>query len=135
MNSIVIGSGFGGIAAALRLKAKGHKVKLIEQQPDVLFSINYWKTISKEHIDLVKGGIINIHHSYLLKYRGRYSTSWAIINSDKNNKTHGTTLHYITSKLDEGPIIDSRKCTIDDLDTAESLFINVIRLTMILNTN
>jgi len=24
MNSIVIGSGFGGIAAALRLKAKGH---------------------------------------------------------------------------------------------------------------
>ena len=26
MNSIVIGSGFGGIAAALRLKAKGHKV-------------------------------------------------------------------------------------------------------------
>ena len=25
MNSIVIGSGFGGIAAALRLKAKGHE--------------------------------------------------------------------------------------------------------------
>ena len=29
MNSIVIVSGFGVIAAALRLKAKGHKVKLI----------------------------------------------------------------------------------------------------------
>ncbi len=29
MNSIVIGSGFGGIAAALRLKAKGHKVTLM----------------------------------------------------------------------------------------------------------
>ena len=26
MNSVVIGSGFGGIAAALRLKAKGHNV-------------------------------------------------------------------------------------------------------------
>ena len=35
MNSIVIGSGFGGIAAALRLKAKGHQVKLIEKQPDL----------------------------------------------------------------------------------------------------
>ena len=35
MNSIVIGSGFGGIAAALRLKAKGHKVKLIEKHPDL----------------------------------------------------------------------------------------------------
>ena len=35
MNSIVIGSGFGGIAAALRLKAKGHKVVLIEKHPDL----------------------------------------------------------------------------------------------------
>ena len=35
MNSIVIGSGFGGIAAALRLKAKNHKVTLIEKHPDL----------------------------------------------------------------------------------------------------
>ena len=35
MNSVVIGSGFGGIAAALRLKAKGHKVTLIEKHPDL----------------------------------------------------------------------------------------------------
>ena len=35
MNSVVIGSGFGGIAAALRLKAKGHKVTLIEKHTDL----------------------------------------------------------------------------------------------------
>ena len=35
MNSVVIGSGFGGIAAALRLKAKGHKVTLVEKHPDL----------------------------------------------------------------------------------------------------
>ena len=35
MNSIVIGSGFGGIAAALRLRAKGHEVTIIEKQPDL----------------------------------------------------------------------------------------------------
>jgi len=35
MNSVVIGSGFGGIAAALRLKAKGHKVTLIEKHSDL----------------------------------------------------------------------------------------------------
>ena len=35
MNSIVIGSGFGGIAAALRLKAKGHKVTLVEKHNDL----------------------------------------------------------------------------------------------------
>ena len=35
MNSVVIGSGFGGIAAALRLKAKGHEVTLIEKHKDL----------------------------------------------------------------------------------------------------
>ncbi len=35
MISIVIGSGFGGIAAALRLKAKGHNVTLIEKHEDL----------------------------------------------------------------------------------------------------
>jgi len=35
MKSIVIGSGFGGIAAALRLKAKKHEVILIEKHPDL----------------------------------------------------------------------------------------------------
>ena len=35
MNSIIIGSGFGGIAAALRLKAKGHKVTLVEKHKDL----------------------------------------------------------------------------------------------------
>ena len=35
MNSIVIGSGFGGIAAALRIRAKDHQVTIIEKQPDL----------------------------------------------------------------------------------------------------
>jgi phytoene desaturase len=34
MKSIIIGSGFGGIAAALRLKSKGHSVTLIEKHKD-----------------------------------------------------------------------------------------------------
>ena len=32
---IVIGSGFGGLAAALRLRAKGYKVTLVEKHPDL----------------------------------------------------------------------------------------------------
>jgi len=35
MNSIIIGSGFGGIAAALRLKAKGHNVTIVEKHADL----------------------------------------------------------------------------------------------------
>lgn len=103
--------------------------KLIENKPDIIFSFNYWKKIEKHHIDLVPDGIINIHHSYLLKYKGRYSTSWAIINARKLNCwQHGTTLHYIDEKLDEGKIIASYKCEITEDDTAESLFGKVEKL-------
>ena len=35
MKSIIIGAGFGGIAAALRLKARNHNVTLIEKHPDL----------------------------------------------------------------------------------------------------
>tara|TARA_Y100000590_G_scaffold452862_1_gene596812 strand:- start:3277 stop:4734 length:1458 start_codon:yes stop_codon:yes gene_type:complete len=35
MNSVVVGSGFGGIAAALRLRAKNHNVTLIEKHSDL----------------------------------------------------------------------------------------------------
>ena len=35
MKSLVIGSGFGGIAAALRLRAKGHDVTLVEKHKDL----------------------------------------------------------------------------------------------------
>ena len=32
---LVIGSGFGGIAAALRMRAKGYDVTLVEKQSDL----------------------------------------------------------------------------------------------------
>lgn len=97
--------------------------ELLKEKPDVIFSINYWKKIEGEVIKQVPRGIINIHHSYLLKYKGRYSTSWAIINARKLNCwEHGTSLHYINEKLDEGDIIDSYKCSISEEDTAETLF-------------
>ena len=32
---IVIGSGFGGLASALRLRAKGYEVTLVEKHPDL----------------------------------------------------------------------------------------------------
>ena len=43
MDTIVIGSGFGGIAAALRLRAKGHNVTLIEKHKD-LGGLKEWTT-------------------------------------------------------------------------------------------
>jgi methionyl-tRNA formyltransferase len=103
--------------------------ELFGSQPDIIFSINYWKTIPASDIQKVPLGIVNIHHSYLLKYRGRYSTSLAILNARRLNCwEHGTTLHYINEKLDEGDIIDSARCPIFETDTAETLFERVENL-------
>lgn len=101
--------------------------KLIyEQKPDILFSINYWKIIPKELINAVPKGIVNLHHSYLLRFRGRFSTSWALFKARVDDYWwHGTTLHYIDEELDNGKIIASKKCLIYETDTAESLFLRV----------
>tara|TARA_B100000965_G_scaffold42235_1_gene31028 strand:+ start:9971 stop:10666 length:696 start_codon:yes stop_codon:yes gene_type:complete len=87
---------------------------------DIIFSLGYWRVIKKDVIDKFnsKGGIINIHNSYLLKYEGRHTCTWTIQN---NEKYHGVTIHYMTEKLDDGPIIDSQKVLIDEHDTSYTL--------------
>ena len=35
MKTVIVGSGFGGLSAALRLKAKGHDVTLVEKHKDL----------------------------------------------------------------------------------------------------
>ena len=45
MKSLVIGSGFGGIAAALRLRAKGHDVALVEKHKDLVKQNGLYKQL------------------------------------------------------------------------------------------
>ena len=45
---IVIGSGFGGLAASLRLRAKGYKVTLVEKHPDLGGRARVFKRVMRE---------------------------------------------------------------------------------------
>lgn len=97
--------------------------QLVAARPEVLFSINYWRTLPGEVIHAIPGGVVNVHHSYNLRFRGRYSTSWAIVHARRDKFwNHGTTLHYIDESLDRGRIIASRACAIEESDTAATLF-------------
>lgn len=99
--------------------------------PDMVFSLNYWKIIPEEYIKKVRKGIINIHHSYKLRFRGRYSTSWAIMHARKdNNWWHGSTIHFIDKELDNGAIIATERCLISEEDTAKTLFNKVEELSI-----
>ena len=63
MNFVVIGSGFGGIAAALRLKAKGHDVTLIEKHQD----LGGRARVFKKNGFIYDGGPTVITAPYLIK--------------------------------------------------------------------
>ena len=63
MKSIIIGSGFGGIAAALRLKAKNHNVTLIEKNTDarVAFITRLGEALlPDEHTVLQEGDLVHV---------------------------------------------------------------------------
>lgn len=86
---------------------------------DIVFSLGYWKILKKHQINQVNKGVVNFHHSFNLKYKGRHSATWAIRN---NEKLHGSTMHFIDEKVDEGSIIDSKSFEIKPDDTAENVF-------------
>ncbi len=89
------------------------------EKSDLAISLSYWNIIDEETIEKVPMGIINFHHSYRLKYRGRHSATWAI---RKNEKLHGSTMHFIDKELDSGKIIDTDFFEVQKSDVAEDIF-------------
>ncbi len=103
-------------------KRNNYTLEELVANSDLILSLGYWRIIPKEIIDASPMGILNLHHSYKLRYRGRHTVSWAIINEEKY---HGTTLHYMSKALDDGPILSTRKVSVVPDDTAFTLFTRV----------
>ena len=92
---------------------------LREIAPDFILSFYYRNMISREVLDIPRRGALNLHGSYLPKYRGRVPVNWAIINGETET---GATLHYMVEKPDAGEIVDQEKVPILFTDTALNLF-------------
>jgi phosphoribosylglycinamide formyltransferase 1 len=84
----------------------------------------FMKVLSKNFIKNFKGKIINIHPSYLPKYKGLNTSVRALKNKEKFS---GCTVHYVTSKLDSGKIILQKKVKISKKETKISLDKKIIR--------
>ena len=84
----------------------------------------FMKILSKNFIKKFKGKIINIHPSYLPKYRG-LNTSVRALNN--NEKFSGCTVHYVSAKLDSGKIILQKKVKIAKNETEISLDRKIIK--------
>lgn len=64
------------------------------------------------------GKIINIHHSFLPSFVGAKPYQQAY---DRGVKLIGATCHYVTSVLDEGPIIEQEVMRISHSDSSEDM--------------
>jgi formyltetrahydrofolate deformylase len=79
-------------------------LRLVEEKNiDLVVLARYMQVLSEQTCAALSGRCINIHHSFLPSFKGAgpYSQAHA-----RGVKIIGATAHYVTSDLDEGPIIE-----------------------------
>ena len=87
-------------------------------QTDLVVLARYMQILSNKLAEELSGRCINIHHSFLPGFKGArpYHQAHA-----RGVKLIGATAHYVTSALDEGPIIDQDVERISHRDAPEDL--------------
>lgn len=91
---------------------------------ELIILAGYMRILSPLFINHFSGKILNIHPSLLPKYPGLNTHQRAI---DACDKEHGATVHFVTEKLDEGPIISQETVQVDTTDTEKSLAEKVLQ--------
>jgi formyltetrahydrofolate deformylase len=89
-----------------------------EAQADVMVLARYMQILAPDLCDKFPGQIINIHHSFLPSFVGAKPYHQAFL---RGVKLIGATCHYVTSELDQGPIIEQDVVRIDHSDMPEEL--------------
>ena len=86
--------------------------KLSSLNVDIAISLGC-SYISSKLFKIPKNGMINIHHELLPEYQNAQSIIWQLFN---NSRKTGYTIHQITKKIDDGPILlkKERKISIKD---------------------
>ena len=87
-------------------------------QVDVVVLARYMQVLSPEQCKRLQGRAINIHHSFLPSFKGARPYQQAF---DRGVKLIGATAHYVTTDLDEGPIIEQEVARVDHAHSAEDL--------------
>lgn len=94
-------------------------LSLVEsEQIDLVVLARYMQILSQDMCEALNGRAINIHHSFLPSFKGArpYHQAHA-----RGVKIIGATAHYVTSALDEGPIIEQDIERVDHTMTAQDL--------------
>ncbi|HEV7951080.1 MAG TPA: formyltetrahydrofolate deformylase [Glaciihabitans sp.] len=89
-----------------------------ENDIELVVLARYMQIISPELCAALEGRLINIHHSFLPGFKGAnpYKQAHA-----RGVKLIGATAHFVTSDLDEGPIIEQNVVRVDHSRTPSEL--------------
>jgi formyltetrahydrofolate deformylase len=92
------------VTAETRDQQEDQILALVESSDiELVVLARYMQVLSPRVCAALPGRIINIHHSFLPSFRGGRPYEQAY---ERGVKLIGATAHYVTSDLDEGPIIE-----------------------------
>jgi formyltetrahydrofolate deformylase len=107
------------VTAAGKARAEAREQALLaEVGADVVVLARYMQVLSPDFIAAWPNRIINIHHSFLPAFSGARPYHQA---HERGAKLTGATAHYVTTDLDEGPIIDQDVIRSSHRDSVEDL--------------
>ncbi|KAJ5611367.1 Formyl transferase N-terminal [Penicillium lagena] len=92
------------VTADTKPQQEARILELVKQyNVDLIVLARYMQVLSPTLCQAMSGRIINIHHSFLPSFKGAKPYHQAY---DRGVKIIGATAHFVTSDLDEGPIIE-----------------------------
>ena len=95
---------------------------------EFILLIGFMRILSSSFCKRWRHKIINVHPSLLPKYSGGMDMNiheQVIKNGDKES---GCTIHFVTEKLDKGPMLIQKKCKVNTNETPETLKVKVQEL-------
>jgi len=87
-------------------------------QPDLLVLAGFMRILTDGFVERYAGRMINIHPSLLPSFPGLDTHAAAL---REGVKIHGCTVHFVTPRLDHGPIIVQAAVAVLPQDSAETL--------------
>jgi len=107
------------ITAETKPQQEAQILDLMEkEQVDLLVLARYMQVLSQDMCRALDGRCINIHHSFLPSFKGASPYKRAY---ERGVKLVGATAHYVTSDLDEGPIIEQDVVRVNHASSAEEM--------------
>jgi formyltetrahydrofolate deformylase len=106
------------VTSETKLAAEQQALQELSGRAELLVLARYMQILSADFLARVGCRVINIHHSFLPAFAGAEPYRHAY---ERGVKLIGATAHYVTEKLDEGPIIEQdvqrvgHRYTVDDL--------------------